>query len=63
VLGLANGFGLETTAEGIENDEQLTLLKADGCLEGQGYLFSKAVPANEVQGLLEGHKLDAKAVA
>jgi diguanylate cyclase (GGDEF)-like protein len=63
VLGLANGFELETTAEGVENDEQLTLLKADGCLEGQGYLFSKAVPANEVQGLLENQKSISKAVA
>jgi diguanylate cyclase (GGDEF)-like protein len=63
VLGLANGFELETTAEGVENDEQLTLLKADGCLEGQGYLFSKAVPANEVQGLLENQKFSSKAVA
>jgi diguanylate cyclase (GGDEF)-like protein len=63
VLGLANGFELETTAEGVENDEQLALLRADGCLEGQGYLFSKAVPANEVQGLLENHKPNSKAVA
>jgi diguanylate cyclase (GGDEF)-like protein len=63
VLGLANGFELETTAEGVENNEQLTLLKADGCLEGQGYLFSKAVPANEIQGLLENQKSISKAVA
>jgi diguanylate cyclase (GGDEF)-like protein len=62
VLGLASGFELETTAEGIENDEQLASLKADGCLEGQGYLFSKAVPANEVQGLLGSLKSNAKAV-
>jgi diguanylate cyclase (GGDEF)-like protein len=63
VLGLASGFELETTAEGVENDEQLTLLKADGCREGQGYLFSKAVPANEVQALLESQELNSKAVA
>jgi diguanylate cyclase (GGDEF)-like protein len=63
VLGLANGFELETTAEGVENDEQLTLLKADGCLEGQGSLFSKAVPANEVQGLLENQNSKSKVVA
>jgi predicted signal transduction protein with EAL and GGDEF domain len=63
VLGLANGFELETTAEGVENDEQLTLLKADGCLEGQGFLFSKAVPANQVQRLLENQKYNSKAVA
>src|SRR3984957_370894 len=63
VLGLASGFEIETTAEGIENDEQLAALNADGCLEGQGYLLSKAVPAGEVQGLLENHKLNPKAVA
>jgi EAL domain-containing protein (putative c-di-GMP-specific phosphodiesterase class I) len=63
VLGLAKGFELETTAEGVENDEQLALLRADGCLEGQGYLFSKAVPANEVQGLLENQEPNSKAVA
>lgn len=63
VLGLASGFDLATTAEGIENEEQLASLRADGCLEGQGYLFGKAVPANDVQSLLESHKLTTKAVA
>jgi EAL domain-containing protein (putative c-di-GMP-specific phosphodiesterase class I) len=63
VLGLANGFELETTAEGVENNEQLTLLRADGCREGQGYLFSKAVPADEVRSLLENQKFNTKAVA
>jgi EAL domain-containing protein (putative c-di-GMP-specific phosphodiesterase class I) len=63
VLGLASGFDLETTAEGIENDEQLASLRADGCLEGQGYLFGKAVPANEVRSLLVSHNSTAKAVA
>jgi diguanylate cyclase (GGDEF)-like protein len=63
VLGLANGFNLETTAEGIENDEQVASLRTEGCLEGQGYLFGKAVPANDVQSLLESHKFTTKAVA
>jgi EAL domain-containing protein (putative c-di-GMP-specific phosphodiesterase class I) len=63
VLGLANGFDLETTAEGIENDEQLAALTADGCLEGQGYLFSKAVPANEVANVLANLKSKPRAVA
>jgi len=47
VLGLAHGFELETTAEGIESEEQMVLLRADGCLEGQGFLFGKAVSADE----------------
>ena len=63
VLGLASGFNLETTAEGIENDEQLASLRTDGCLEGQGYLFGKAVPANEVQNVLETYKLTTNASA
>jgi diguanylate cyclase (GGDEF)-like protein len=45
ILGLAKGFGLTTTAEGVEDAGQLAFLKANGCTEGQGYLFSKAIPA------------------
>jgi predicted signal transduction protein with EAL and GGDEF domain len=52
ILGLAKGFGLTTTAEGIEDFEQLAYLKANGCTEGQGYLFSKAVPAADIPALL-----------
>ena len=52
IIGLAKGLGLATTAEGIETAGQLADLKAEGCFEGQGYLFGKAVPASEVQGLL-----------
>ena len=52
ILGLAKGFGLTTTAEGIEDAGQLAYLKANGCAEGQGYLFSKAVPAADIPALL-----------
>jgi len=52
ILGIAKGFGLTTTAEGIEGAEQLAYLKANGCTEGQGYLFSQAVPAAGVPALL-----------
>jgi len=52
VLGLAKGFGLTTTAEGVEDSSQLAYLRANGCEEGQGYLFSRAVPANEIPALL-----------
>jgi diguanylate cyclase (GGDEF)-like protein len=52
ILGLAKGFGLATTAEGIEDADQLESLRINGCLEGQGYLFGKAVPANEIEDLL-----------
>jgi diguanylate cyclase (GGDEF)-like protein len=53
ILGLAKGFGLITTAEGVEEAGQLAYLKANGCTEGQGYLFSKAIPAENIPALLK----------
>jgi diguanylate cyclase (GGDEF)-like protein len=53
IIGLANGFGLVTTAEGVEDKGQLAYLKENGCTEGQGYFFSKAVSAAEVPALLQ----------
>ncbi len=52
ILGLAKGFGLTTTAEGVEDADQLAYLVANGCTEGQGYLFSNAVPAAGIPALL-----------
>ena len=61
ILGLAKGFGLTTAAEGVEDAEQLTYLKANGCTEGQGYLFSKAVPAADIPALLNRMSYDTAA--
>jgi EAL domain-containing protein (putative c-di-GMP-specific phosphodiesterase class I) len=52
ILALATGFGLTSTAEGIEDAAQLAYLKSNGCTEGQGYLFGKAIPAADVPALL-----------
>jgi predicted signal transduction protein with EAL and GGDEF domain len=52
VVGLARGLGLSTTAEGIETDDQLQRLHAEGCVQGQGYLFSRPVPADELKRLM-----------
>lgn len=52
ILGLAKGLGLITTAEGVEDAGQLAYLKANGCTEGQGYLFSKPVPADDIPALI-----------
>jgi diguanylate cyclase (GGDEF)-like protein len=62
ILGIAKGFGLTTTAEGVEDASQLAYLKANGCTEGQGYLFSKAVPAEDIPTLLN-HELCTSIVA
>jgi EAL domain-containing protein (putative c-di-GMP-specific phosphodiesterase class I) len=48
IVGLAKGFGLTTVGEGIELEHQRACLEENGCSEGQGYLFSKAVPAAAV---------------
>jgi diguanylate cyclase (GGDEF)-like protein len=52
IVGLAKGFGLTTVGEGIEREHQRVCLQENGCSEGQGYLFSKAVPAAAVASLL-----------
>tara|TARA_R110002124_G_scaffold144122_15_gene309066 strand:+ start:16881 stop:17738 length:858 start_codon:yes stop_codon:yes gene_type:complete len=52
IVNLGRGLGIETTAEGIETLEQYALMKEMGCSSGQGYLFSKARPASEVQALI-----------
>jgi diguanylate cyclase (GGDEF)-like protein len=44
VAGLARELGIMTTAEGIETEEQFTLLRAAGCTYAQGYLFGKPAP-------------------
>ncbi len=50
VTGLATSLGMVTTAEGVERSDQLDQLKLEGCVQVQGYLFSKAMPASSVVG-------------
>jgi EAL domain-containing protein (putative c-di-GMP-specific phosphodiesterase class I) len=47
VVDLAAHLGLRSIAEGIETDEQLQRLRALGCDQGQGYLFSRPMPATD----------------
>jgi len=53
IAGLGVSFGMTTTAEGVETEEQMRCLNREGCIEVQGYLLSKPVPPAEVPGLLE----------
>ena len=52
VTGICASLGMTTTAEGVETEEQLALLTAEGCTEVQGYLFSRPRPAHELPDLL-----------
>ncbi len=53
ISGLGVSFGMVTTAEGVETVDQMRCLNLEGCVEVQGYLFSKPVPASQIVGLLE----------
>ncbi len=52
ITGFAEELGLALTAEGIETEEQRRVLAGLGCQFGQGYLFSRPVPAQEFEQLL-----------
>jgi diguanylate cyclase (GGDEF)-like protein len=52
VTGLGKSLGISTTAEGVETSEQLALLRLEGCTEVQGFLFSPARPAEDVEKML-----------
>ena len=51
VAALANGMGMTATAEGVETREQLDRITSEGCTEMQGFLFSKPLPAQEIERL------------
>jgi diguanylate cyclase (GGDEF)-like protein len=52
VVGLARSLGITTIIEGIETKEQLDTARAEGCDEGQGFLFSRPMPEREVAEFL-----------
>ncbi|WOE82313.1 EAL domain-containing protein [Pseudomonas protegens] len=52
IIQLGRNLNLNVIAEGVETLEQLTFLKQQGCEEGQGYYFSKALPADSFARLL-----------
>jgi len=52
VIDLADKLGFETVAEGVETEEQATLLREMGCERAQGYLWHRPMPADDVMALL-----------
>jgi PAS domain S-box-containing protein len=52
IVMLAHNLGLKVVAEGIEEKEQMEMLKQLGCEFGQGYLFSKPASAEAIEQLL-----------
>jgi EAL domain-containing protein (putative c-di-GMP-specific phosphodiesterase class I) len=54
-IDLAHNLGLLVVAEGVEQREALDLLKELGCDIAQGYLFSKPVPADELEEFIKAY--------
>ena len=53
IIGMGKSLELNIIAEGVETVEQLKFLQAQQCEEGQGFLFSKALPAEDFAQLLQ----------
>jgi diguanylate cyclase (GGDEF)-like protein len=63
VVNIAAERHMTTTAEGVETQQQMELLRALGCGEMQGYLFSPAKPAADIRQLLFSRSARHEAVA
>jgi diguanylate cyclase (GGDEF)-like protein len=61
VTRLGASLGMITTAEGVETEQQLEILRVEGCVQAQGFLFSRPRPLAEVPALLERINLSARA--
>ena len=53
VIALAQSLNLRIIAEGVETQEQKEFLVSNGCQSIQGYFYSRPVPADEIQKILE----------
>jgi diguanylate cyclase (GGDEF)-like protein len=55
VAALGQSLGMETVAEGVETEEQMARVASDGCTDVQGYLISRPMPPEQVDGFLSSH--------
>ena len=52
IVTMSEKLGMKTIVEGVENEEQLEILRDLGCSNIQGYYFSKPIPSDEINNLL-----------
>ncbi|WP_446742570.1 sensor domain-containing phosphodiesterase [Silvibacterium acidisoli] len=53
IIGLGQSLGITTIAEGIETEEQASMLLYLGCDMGQGYLYGRPLPASGISGVVD----------
>jgi diguanylate cyclase (GGDEF)-like protein len=58
IVDLAGALHMETTAEGVEDSEQLAALRSQGCSSIQGFLFSRPLTTEGVARLLQDQRRD-----
>ena len=63
IAQLGVSLGMSTTAEGVETQEQLDQVRAEGCTEMQGYYLSRPKPAEEIAQLLSSSNCAAASAA
>ena len=56
IIAMAHSLNLQVVAEGVEKEDQLMLLKSYNCDEVQGFLFSKALPADDFIKFVDRYK-------
>ena len=57
IITMAHSLQLNVVAEGVETEQQLTFLRAQGCDEMQGYLFSQPIPSSDIMQFLPAGSL------
>jgi EAL domain-containing protein (putative c-di-GMP-specific phosphodiesterase class I) len=55
IIGLSRGLGLRVVAEGVETEDQLAELHAEGCDEVQGYLLCRPLEAAAFESFFRDH--------
>ena len=63
IIQLGKSLGMQVIAEGVETAEQEAYVIAEGCHEGQGYLYSKPLPARELLNYLKQSKHSNAAIS
>jgi diguanylate cyclase (GGDEF)-like protein len=53
IINMAQGLNIDVVAEGIETTAQADRLRALGCQRGQGFLYARPLPADEISALLD----------